>query len=1371
MRKGKIMSTVSKWAVGLLTTLPVAGVANDLYVDKTGEGGAYTTIQAAVDAANVDDTVWVRPGVYDEGGKTFEYTYKADASGPLKGQTFNLTNRIHITKRITLRATSDDPADTHIVGTRDPNPADGNTWGIGPAAVRCVSATVSGVVIKGFTIRDGASQALTAEGDIAAGHPGSVIGPSNKRCFVVDCVVSNCVGTRACGVRYCTAVRTLFSDNTAYAGNAPGRESVFFHCVIRRCPSILMSCTAVNSTFVETSGAVISQNEATCAVYNSISTAHGETTAAKTAFCNAVTSEFKILDGGRGENNVSIAYPLFAPLKADYRPLAGSGVETLGRASYLKAQSASLDVPEIVEIYKSMDGVTIDPDSTEPIAAGACQKAATAATGAIQYSNSYVETEGYLTSRPGLWAFSETTPDILASTLRDGDKDLFSVERATAIGGVLYPKDGNTFHQPFPPVGLIATNAGRFVTKTYYVNPDAAKGTDDAREEGRGLSADKPFRSLQYAIDCAETTEYVQIFAAAGHYDEGSSVLLSHNARVAIDRKRVRLIGAGVGQSFIDGAADTTDAKATDGSGRGPNAVRCVAVSDPKASGFVNVRGFTVQDGYSSWLSSSPTVDGEAYSGGLVYAPADGNVMFSDCEFRGGRAYRGAQVVGGSYERCRFTACETMPGGAIRQAKLFFCVADDIAQFGGGGGVVCDFGTVPRFCTVVTASRSPAASAVAGLEMKLYDSVIVGNNGTAFPNAGSTVLGSVLDKFTSYPALEPGMRDFTRGDPAFVNAANGDYRVGACSPAVTVGAPSKDWWKGPVHDFNGRLMKFRVGKAVAGAFQYPVQTVVVGSVAKYAGASISNVGTNFVEEGDSLTVTAQAATGRPLLGFKVNGEEVRSAVKTYTVTAPTDGTLAPVALEAWYQTDWYVDAAKKDAPSAGDGFTPETAKGTLAAAMTELPLAAGDTVHAAAGTYRDGDMEPTFVNSAPSTIHSRVVVPSGVTLVADDGPEETIIEGSSPTGSGNRFSADAVRCVSLCKGATIKGFTLLGGQTMDNTAAGKTVNGGQDDGTGGGVLAQTGANSYVRDCVITNCCACRGGGASGTSGNWVHCVNCRFLGNSAGATSSAAYYGSAYGCFFDGNVNGGAQVFRFCYGLFNCTVTANNNGNFQDFCTNGKIQNSIVLIAVNLSAGVVASNTIYKTFGGSPVVDAGGNVAGVSTAADAGLDAACRPVKGGLAMDSGDNALVSDLLDGLDLAGGQRIYNGTVDRGCYEYDWRGDYAADLGGAGVVVTKADPQVVESDGQVLVKGGSLAVRLTGNGSANTKYTIPCTVNGTGSLAATLNGEELEPTEGGYFFRNKLAENDLVFTYAPGAADAGGALFGSITSLCPGLLLLVR
>ena len=84
----------------LATAVAAAAFADEIYVDCNGTKD-YATIQAAVDAANDGDTIWVLPGTYATGGK-------------LDGKGF--LNRVYISRPLTIRATSSNPADTLIVG-------------------------------------------------------------------------------------------------------------------------------------------------------------------------------------------------------------------------------------------------------------------------------------------------------------------------------------------------------------------------------------------------------------------------------------------------------------------------------------------------------------------------------------------------------------------------------------------------------------------------------------------------------------------------------------------------------------------------------------------------------------------------------------------------------------------------------------------------------------------------------------------------------------------------------------------------------------------------------------------------------------------------------------------------------------------------------------------------------------------------------------------------------------------------------------------------------------------------------------------------------------------------------------------------------
>ncbi len=187
--------------IGLLQAAP----ATEWYVATNGAGVgtswavASNNLQGMILNSSVlaGDTIWVSNGLYASGGVT---NYPAG--------TF-LTNRIAITKAITLRSKDNDPTNTIIKGNWDPVKTNG------PAAVRCVYMA-SGSTLIGFTLTNGStlSSAESAGDDDYNRFGGGVF------CSSTDRVISNCIITGN------SAGGGLF----AYRGGGGARGGTLYNC-------------------------------------------------------------------------------------------------------------------------------------------------------------------------------------------------------------------------------------------------------------------------------------------------------------------------------------------------------------------------------------------------------------------------------------------------------------------------------------------------------------------------------------------------------------------------------------------------------------------------------------------------------------------------------------------------------------------------------------------------------------------------------------------------------------------------------------------------------------------------------------------------------------------------------------------------------------------------------------------------------------------------------------------------------------------------------------------------------------------------------------------------------------------------------------
>ena len=200
----------------LSVVLAVSGAcafaAKDFYVSEDKSYGAdlvppeqlFDDLQAAIDAADPEDTVLVKDGfVCKSGSKTHSQ----------RG-----VSRIYIDKNITVRGESGDWRTGPIICGQYAETADGR----GDGAIRCVYA-YGAVKLIGFRLVGGATtatkDAASSDGGCAWGYSGPVF---------EDCMISNCVANRGGGSFQVSLKRCLVVGNTAtgvynsYGGGAFG---------------------------------------------------------------------------------------------------------------------------------------------------------------------------------------------------------------------------------------------------------------------------------------------------------------------------------------------------------------------------------------------------------------------------------------------------------------------------------------------------------------------------------------------------------------------------------------------------------------------------------------------------------------------------------------------------------------------------------------------------------------------------------------------------------------------------------------------------------------------------------------------------------------------------------------------------------------------------------------------------------------------------------------------------------------------------------------------------------------------------------------------------------------------------------------------
>lgn len=853
-------------------------------------------------------------------------------------------------------------------------------------------------------------------------------------------------------------------------------------------------------------------------------------------------------------------------------------------------------------------------------------------------------------------------------------------------------------------IGLFAACAVLSATAAneYYV--DAVNGADDESHDGSSWAKAKKTLSVACAL---ATEEGDTVYVAEGDYKTGSDG--TYRAKLAAgvkligvgDKNKIRIFGSATG-------ATRSETPLGDD-------LRCISGGDGtlvKNVTLCNGRGYGVNGGAGS----------ATYWVACVFS--NNYVNINGVNNRG----RGGALGGGTAIRCIFKRnSASSTGKCVYGATCWNCVFDQSGEEADPKGSYVSHNATTYNCTVSgTGGCSVRGNSHYNLlclvvdggsaDTKLYSSLFSEKNNRGNVGDARTLFEQGKDALP----LDAGYRPLP-GNIGIDYGSNLLYSVEKNFPNSDLVADQK------YLDFNGNPRI--IGAAIdVGACEFDPDDRLLSISDAQTGLTVMGAekGDAWLRRGETNTFTLARnySTQKLCTGVRVNGEFFsftgENADKTYEYTYGYGDPTTSLVIEAVYaeHNDWYVNPTTGDDVN-NNGYTRYQAKKTIAAAMTNELIAAGDTVHAAPGVYRDAP----FGKSNYTT--NRVTVAADVGLVSDEGPDVTVIEGEK----NDPYSA-SIRCVGFAVGNTtgyVKGFTLRNGSTA--------VNGYSD--RGGGVYGGTAV-----DCVITNCSAVRGGGAY--NARLIRCIikDCSTL-PVANANAAGCYTGTAYDSYIANPVLDMSKAVNCVFGdsfkksssniavAYNCLVNEVGGGTYMTNCMTG-------------AKSMYLDADFRPKAADSALVDAGGSQYYVYP-----------------------SAFASEA--GKDLMGGQRIYNGKIDIGCGEYDWRGDFTAQLEAKGVAVEAASANVTTNDlaGLVLSDGDTLKLKLVCKADGKASLKVVSSDAGGGNVTVRVGETEVPGVDGLYAFDVSAGETLVEISFA----GTETATLSDVTIPKTGMLLLLR
>ena len=1328
--------------------------------DYTGHDGsswqkAFKTIQEGVAAASSGDVVLVAAGDYDDGG----------AVDTLSGG--GLYNRVFINRKaITLKSVAG-AKETRIIGQFDSSTLNDPTAarpGLGDDAIRCLCVVASSAAeaptVEGFTFADGATSAVDSGKECAKNIGGGILvcDANAAACFdcnIVDSVITNCIATRGGGLDGGNVIRCKVEDCDSFNGNSSAaRHSSLFNCLIVRngrrnstCGTVeyIFSGVIVNCTFAGNACQALRHYPGQ--VYNCLFSENGSASlyvgGQNEALTNCLIDVNSVLPA-KFDTCIKPAdnFQLYAPALGDYRLLPTSAAIGAGSVAALERIPAA---------YRDKDFYG-NPRTTGGSVNIGCQEApAPAPKGGAVIFNFKASVNGFVGYCDKLHAYAASYPETFDVSLAPGaytdDTSYFSVN-----GGILstttrwFPKWDDDRIGILAPTSSYISIARNGAAKTLWVQAGYAGGDSNGTSE-------KPYVTIQDAVTAAGTAKTV-IKVRPGVYATGGAATASGHADGSMQMNRVATAGnQNLRIVSTDGPSATTILGWSDPEGDewgcSANSYRCVYLCPGGTSYPQALQGFTLSGGRAAY-----------YAGG-AFMNNWGVAVIADCIITNCIAARAAGAYVGRLERC--WVVDNFFNNNYNGSSYTY---NDIVEQ--GVYVSCVF----------SANRSPdqlATHPIVGMAGTMLHCSGIDNGNSKMTDSNVIQLNCIWDSFRNVAGSGSGGGDFAVNVGSISSNGNKEFtaidsplsralpycRAYASSPAVYGGsADITNHFKYSMLDYEGKVIRFKDGKPTAGAFQDPAAGAIATTDGTSGGISPAGETAAGLAPGDVVTFSATKARQRPLIGLRVDGE-LLEGVSSYDWTVPATPCYSPLRIEAVYGTNWYVNAESGDDSRLGSSWG--EARRTLEGVMTNA--VSGDVVTAAPGRYDTGSMMHSPLVYGNTSVRSRVVVPQGVTLRSSDGAENTFIVGANASVPEDEYGngEDAIRGVFLNTGARLCGFTVTGGRTaVSNTSDG-------DHGRGGGVYCRGEGGIYVEDCIISNNVALRGAGVY-----MGRHKRCRILHNHAIVNGAAFRNAYLSDCLVDYNTNpsGNGGVGYICWAFVNSIFGAHNsdgNGSGVIFgFTAGKTTSNELIPMVNsvILAGAVqnfgfASNTLYTSAAGfsamaTPIGDTCTRVA----ADDLQFDAMGHPVYGHcVAIDAGDASLRDASYGDLDVDGGQRVYNGKIDAGCCEFDWRPVYARIIGGTRAEVDAASPDVVRSvDGRAvsLVDGTSVDVTLSARRPGLLRYELKVKVYGEGTLTVVRDGEiwRTFTAQGGeetFMYDSADAVQSLTFAFAgAGSAD---------------------